>query len=313
MKKRVLIFAFHDRHSYVDIHVIKYLEKIRNSFEKIIFVSDQPLKKKELQKIRFVDKYIHRNHNEKDFGSWKLGINKIMINNFDELFLTNDSIIGPLINIEKVLFKMDQKKIDFWGISSAGKGNLFHLQSYFLCFKKKCFESKVFKDFFANIKKLESKGELVQKYEIGLTQILINSGFKCSQFTRHSDKDIFSSTKSYKLYKKKDLPFIKVKVLVSNPVRVPNVNQLLQYIEYKKDIISYIKRVNENSDLSHLFFWLPLFNSYIFSKKFILLRAKISHSQRWWRFYIKIFGVYVFFLILPLKKKEALLYNTYNK
>ena len=55
MKKRVLIFAFHDRHSYVDIHVIKYLEKIRNSFEKIIFVSDQPLKKKELQKIKFVD------------------------------------------------------------------------------------------------------------------------------------------------------------------------------------------------------------------------------------------------------------------
>ena len=209
MKKRVLIFAFHDRHSYVDIHVIKYLEKIRNSFEKIIFVSDQPLKKKELQKISFVDKYIHRNHNEKDFGSWKLGINKIMINNFDELFLTNDSIIGPLINIEKVLYKMDQKKIDFWGISSAGKGNLFHLQSYFLCFKKKCFESKVFKDFFANIKKLESKGELVQKYEIGLTQILINSGFKCSQFTRHSDKDIFSSTKSYKLYKKKRSSFYK--------------------------------------------------------------------------------------------------------
>ena len=313
MKKRVLVFAFHDRHNYIDIHVIKYLDRIRNSFEKIIFVSDQPLKKKELQKIKFVDEYIHKNHDEKDFGSWKLGINRIIIKNFDELFLTNDSIIGPLINIEKVLHRMDQKKIDFWGISSAGKDNLFHLQSYFLCFKKKCFKSKVFKDFFTNIKKLESKGELVQKYEIGLTQILINSGFKCSHFIRHNDKDIFSSTKSYKLYKNNDLPFIKVKVLVSNPVRLPNVNQLLRYIEYRKDIITYIKRINENSDISHLFFKFPLFNFYILSKKFILLRAKITHSQRWWRFYIKFLGVYVFFLILPLKKKKTALYNTYNK
>ena len=38
MKKRVLVFAFHDRHNFIDIHVIKYLEKIRSSFEKIIFV-----------------------------------------------------------------------------------------------------------------------------------------------------------------------------------------------------------------------------------------------------------------------------------
>jgi rhamnosyltransferase len=312
MKKRVLFFAFHDRHNFIDVHVIKYLEKIRNSFEKIIFVSDQPLKKKELQKIKFVDEYIHENHSEKDFGSWKRGINRIKISDFDELFLTNDSIIGPLINIEKVLNKMDLKKTDFWGISSAGKDNLFHLQSYFLCFNKKCFESKVFKDFFRNIKKLNSKGELVQEYEIGLTQILINSGFKCSYFIEHNDKDIFSSTKSYGLYKNRELPFIKVKVLVSNPVRLPHVNQLLKYIEYNKDIVSYIQRINENSNLSHLFFKLPLFNYYIFSKKFILLSAKITHSKKWWRFYIKIFGIYVFFLILPLKEKKILLYNTYN-
>ena len=313
MKKRVLIFAFHDRHNFIDKHVIKYLEKIRPNFKKIIFVSDKRLEKKELNKIKFVDEFINRSHDEKDFGSWKRGINKIGIDNYDELFLTNDSVIGPLIPIKKILDKMDQKKVDFWSISSAGKGHLFHLQSYFLCFNKKCFQSKIFKNFFSNIKKLESKGELVEKYEIGLSQTLINSEFTFSHFIEHNDKDVFSSTKSYKLYKNMELPFIKVKVLVSNPVRLPNANKLLQYTENKKDMILYVQRVNENKDLSHLFFKLPLFNYYFLSKKIFLLQAKISHSQKWWRFYIKLFCIYIFFFIIPLKKKKITLYNTYNK
>ena len=47
---------------------------------------------------------------------------------------------------------MKNKKVDFWGITSAGTETEFHIQSYFLYFKKKCLKSKFFRNFFLNIK-----------------------------------------------------------------------------------------------------------------------------------------------------------------
>ena len=312
MRKRLLIFAFHDRHKKIDTHVINYLRKIKSYFSEILFISDQLISKKETEKVNLFSKVIQIKHNEKDFGSWKRGLSKIDKNKFDEIYLLNDSVIGPIIDFKKIILKMDNIKSDFWGITSAGKKNLIHLQSYFLCFRKNCFNSIFFINFFKNVKFLKSKGELVQKYEIGLTQGLLESGFKMAQFSDHYEKDIFSSVVSYDLFKKKKLPFIKVKVLVSNPVRLPNVCHILKYIDSNLEFLNYIRRVNENDDLNHLYYKLPIFNYSFISRKLLQLNAKMTHSKKWWRFYVKIFGIYIFFFVLPIKKNKSMLYNTYD-
>ena len=51
--------------------------------------------------------------------------------NVENLLLVNDSIIGPFIDIKKILDRMKSKKVDFWGITSAGIDSEFHIQSYF--------------------------------------------------------------------------------------------------------------------------------------------------------------------------------------
>ena len=302
-----LIFAFYDRDGIIDFHVLDSLQKYCNSF-KIIFVSNVILSEKEKKKINFVRHIIEKEHNEKDFGSWKIGINFIKNKKINTLLLVNDSVIGPLKEFSEILSVMKKKECDFWGITAAGEGDTFHLQSYFLFFKKNVIRSKCFKNFFQNVKKVSSKSELVKLYEIGLTQQLINNGFKCSSFLHSFKKDIHSNVKFYSLIKTNKLPFLKVKNLVSNPFRLPRMSSVLKTVNSSDKLLNYVKRINRSKDISHLYYFLPQFKFNLISNKLILFRAKFVSNNRFWRFYVKFLSIYIFFIIFPVKSKS----NTYK-
>ena len=72
----------------------------------------------------------------------------------------------------------------------------------------------------------------------------------------------------------------------------------------KENTLKYIIRINSNKSLAHLYYKIPQFKKFLFSKKFILIRSKIVSENRIWRFYIKFLGVYIFFfpsLIFQIK------------
>ena len=140
-----LIYAFYDRDGIIDFHVVDSLLKY-NKFFKIIFVSNIKLGRLQKSKISFVTKIIENVVDEKDFGCWKVGINFLNKKKVKNLILTNDSVIGPYIDTSKIIPKMD--KNDFWGITSAGQGENYHIQSYFLFFKSNVIKNCVFKSFF---------------------------------------------------------------------------------------------------------------------------------------------------------------------
>ena len=302
-----LIFAFYDRDGIIDIHVLDSLKKF-NKYFKIIFVSNVILAKNEKKKIKFVNHILEKEHQEKDFGSWKLGIDFIQNKKVNNLVLVNDSVIGPLQNFSKILSTMKKKKCDFWGITSAGDGSGFHIQSYFIFFNKNVFYSQCFKRFFQKVTKLSSKSELVRLYEIGLTQMLIDNGFKCSSFLKNFKKDIHSNIKFLSFIEEGRLPFIKVKHFVSNPFRLKMIYKALNLIKNSNEFIDYVKRVNRSNNLSHLYYYLPQFKYVIMSSKLILVRAKFVANYKFWRFYIKFLGVFIFFIIFPVKFNS----NTYK-
>ena len=313
MRKRVLVFAFHDVNKIIDVHVLNYLYKIKTYFHFLIFVSDHRLSEEQKRKISFFDKILDNKHFEKDFGSWKRGLKSILNKcKYDEIFLLNDSVIGPTISFKDILIKMDKKKSDFWGITSAGELDTFHIQSYFLCFKKKCFTSDVFINFFNSVQSLKNKADMVREYEIGLTQKLIKNNFLCISFVNSFRRDIYAQQKSFKLMKSKVIPFLKVKTFVNNPEQLPNVFQLFYLVEDIKEFKEYILRVNNSNTEKHLYYKLPLLNLKFISKKFLHIRSKISKSQKWWRFYVKFLSIYIFFIAIPLFRDRTKLYNAWN-
>ncbi len=305
-KKNYLIFAFYDRMGILDFHIIESLKKYSSLFS-IIFVSDCKIRNEDKKKIDFVEKIISKEHNEMDFGSWKLGLNFLRNKKVENLLLVNDSIVGPFIDIKEIVDKMKDKKVDFWGITSAGSKSEFHIQSYFMFFKRKCIKSLFFRNFFSNIKKQKSKADLVKKYEIGLTQGLISNGMKAGSYSGHFTRDVHSNEHCINLFLENKLPFFKVKNFISNPYRIKNVHRIFELLN-KKKYLEYIKRVNNSENLKHLFYKVPQFKKIFFSKKFIFIRSKIVYENRIWRFYVKFLGIYIFFFFIPLISNK----NTYK-
>ena len=184
-KKYIAAFAHFDKDNLIDDYVVEYLKELKKVAEEIIFVSDCNIIDSEYLKINdLCYKIIAKRHEEYDFGSYKRGINELsnIINNYDNLIIANDScyLFRSLIPVFQEMESKDG--IDFWGLSQNTEGYPEHIQSYFMVFNKKIFCNQDFLNFFANVKKLDSKKSIIEDYEIGLTTKLLELGFKKGSF-----------------------------------------------------------------------------------------------------------------------------------
>ncbi len=193
--KRAVIFTHYDKQNIIDDYVIFYLKALKEIADELVFVSCNFVKnKQDIENI--ATKIIDETHSEYDFGSYKRGYLylKERLNEFDELVFVNDSCYGPFFPLKNIFDEMDKKDCDFWGITKnvfgyrKGSFKFFvkrpHIQSYFISFKKNVFTSKIFDDFMQSITTQKQKREIISKYEIGLSELLYNNGFKCSTYIK---------------------------------------------------------------------------------------------------------------------------------
>jgi hypothetical protein len=186
--RRVIIFAHYDKHNIIDPYVISYLEELRK-YSEIIFVSDGDLSRQEISKVKDLcfDNICKKHGESNDFGSYKKGFILLKdkyskkFNALDEVLFVNDScyLIQPF---EKVFFQMEKKEdVDFWGLTDnyTDLRNIrYHIQSYFIGFRRNIFLDKDFQEFIANITKQKGKTKIIDIYEIGLSEFLIAKGYK---------------------------------------------------------------------------------------------------------------------------------------
>lgn len=191
--KRAVVFAHYDKDNIVDDYVIYYIKALKKIAQTIVFVSCNNIKNPECLE-GLVDKIIDEPHDEYDFGSYKRGFlflqDKLV--DYDELIFANDSCFGPLYPIENVFAEMENKNCDFWGITKNNFGykknmkHIFfikpHVQSYFLVFYKNVFMDKDFQQFIGSIQHEEIKPNIIIKYEMGLSEFLVNRGFHYATF-----------------------------------------------------------------------------------------------------------------------------------
>ncbi len=220
-KKYVSVFAHFDKDNLVDDYVLYYLAELKKISPKIVFVSDCDLAESEIKKLsNLCESVIAKKHGEYDFGSYKRGIEflKNELKNYDHLIIANDSCYGPRKSLLPILEKMTTKNCDFWGMTINQEGYKKHIQSYFVVFNKKVFLSDVFGNFFSSVKREESKNFVIEKYEVGLTQVLVQERFKPDSFvekiyeispamSQHSICDLLEN----------DFPFVKVLSCRINP------------------------------------------------------------------------------------------------
>ncbi len=198
--KRAAVFAHYDKDNLIDDYVVYYVKALSEICEKVILVSCVDLPAEEKEKLTGIaDHIIAEQHNEYDFGSYKRGFLYLHDNNLlqdiDSLIFANDSCYGPLFPLKNVFTEMDSRQVDFWGITKNRFGMAFaepknivclrpHIQSYFLVFDSKVFNSECFVEFMKNIRAETTKDAIVIKYEIGLSELLIQNGFSSDVYIK---------------------------------------------------------------------------------------------------------------------------------
>ena len=165
--ERACVFAHFDKNDKVDEYVYYYLNQLQKVTDIIIFVTVSDITSVDIQKLQKLNIEVIKRKNEGyDFYSYKVGLERLHLNIYDELILCNDSVYGPIFSIKDVFETMKQKECDFWGIT-ASKSISYHMQSYFMVYRKNLLHSVDFFAFWNNVKVLENKVDIVKEYEVG--------------------------------------------------------------------------------------------------------------------------------------------------
>lgn len=174
--KRVGIYAHWDGRAEVKRYVEHFLCRLRAECDEVHFVSTAPLPDIELDKVRrwCMDVRLRENIGY-DFVMWRDVILGLDLADVDELVLTNSSIFGPVRSLRGAFERMAGVGCDFWGMSDSNQLG-WHLQSYFLVFRRTALEHPGFREFWRSILSYRDKRQVIYSYELGLTRFLTECG-----------------------------------------------------------------------------------------------------------------------------------------
>lgn len=216
--RRACLFAGFDAEGVVDEAAMILLRELAR-FTDVYCLYDSYLSETELAKLREVAREAWSlRHGAYDFGSYSMLARDLVgweaLEDYDEVLFVNDSsfLVRPL---DEVFERMDAQACDWWGLQ-ATKGIAmtrdipengflepipldtvrdeqldqyedsvtydFLVGSYFLAFRRPVLDSPVFRRLIDSVTAQPSKRLIIQKYEIGLTHLLIGHGHHFSTF-----------------------------------------------------------------------------------------------------------------------------------
>lgn len=196
--KRALIFAHYDRDGVIDPHVQYAIQCYREVVNCLIVVSTSATALPE-SIAQHVDHFISRPNKGYDFCSWKKGMESLGdCRQFDEIICCNDSVYGPLFDLAPVLESPGLDEVDFWGMVHSVQGTKQrkahepsnHLQSWFFGMRRNLIHSPVFDSFWKSITPLDKKNDVINAYEIGMTEKFREAGFHVGAIYDSADGSI---------------------------------------------------------------------------------------------------------------------------
>ncbi|MBT4522069.1 MAG: hypothetical protein HOC23_18880 [Halieaceae bacterium] len=173
---RCCVFAHFDQDDKVDEYVLYYLSQLLENVDNLQFVTTSKLSQSDLDRLKTLGvNVIQRDNVGYDFFSYKTGLEALTMD-YDEVVLCNDSVYGPFFNLSDLFRKMANVECDFWGVTESYE-IAHHLQSYFLVFRQSVIDAPSFWEFWRTMEILSDRRQVIQSYEIGLSQKLLSRGF----------------------------------------------------------------------------------------------------------------------------------------
>lgn len=175
---RLALYAHYSKSGGLALYVTFYLRKLHELGFHICFISNSPIPQPRGQDLHeLCDRVIQRENTGYDFAMWQQALAEYDLSQFDELLLTNSSIVGPLRPLEPLWQHPAASQCDFWGLTDNNEVK-HHLQSYFILFRRQVLEHPCFQKFWRSVLPFDNKELVVQSYEVGLTSWLEQHGLK---------------------------------------------------------------------------------------------------------------------------------------
>lgn len=179
----VAIYVYWSRNKTLEANTISYVEELIKANEHVLFVSNSQLDLKDASKLTNMGvTFLQRENTGYDFWGWKDGINQFedKIKKAKNLILCNSSCFLAFNSLDTLLLSMDDEA-DLWGVSCFEDQNTpFHLQSYFLLFKRTILQDwDSFISFWDKLPKMSEWKEAVELGELKLTKFYLDRGFRC--------------------------------------------------------------------------------------------------------------------------------------
>lgn len=232
MKKRRLgIFLFYDADGVVDDYVTFLLADLRRVLTELIVIVNGVVQDEGRERLsRFADTFVVRENRGFDAGAWKEGIVAICgeakLRTFDEVVLANDSFFGPFIPFQTIFERMEERNLDFWGLSVHGEAPGIrspygyrprYLQTYFLVFGEKTIQSGEFFRYWERFPEIIDPRDLSDRFCAVLTRYFEDLGYRWGAFSDTADLESPDRRKNfdphsfalYELLSKRNYPVLK--------------------------------------------------------------------------------------------------------
>ena len=183
--------------------------------------------------LSLTDAFAMRENAGFDFGAWAAVLNTHPgIWGAASLTLANDSVFGPFDRFGEMIARIRNTSADV--VSPVETLQIKrHFQSFFMTFRGAALRSAALRNFWADIRNIPDKTELIRRYEVELFSQCADAGLSIEFLfplsglplarSRYRDIGIEHLNPTHHLWKElldAGLPFIKIELLRDNPCRV---------------------------------------------------------------------------------------------
>lgn len=273
MIHRLFLVAAYDTRGKINKSLKYYIRALAKCGD-IILVMDADPDKSSDKALRGIPNILHaifQRHGEYDFGSYKRAYDYAasarILKDYDWVYFVNDSVFGPLNNLNEILCDLESRDTPFIGISSnSDTATPEHVQSWFMGLRRDVVTKKFVAQFFKSIKKEKTKKAIVKKYEIGFSKLMTRNGYAFKTiFCQNSAKSNIMYRRPYDAIRH-GVPFIK-----KSSIKHALSEKYLAQVVRNKTLMSAIREYIRDNDIKfkrHPFVKLKLgifggFHSYI--------------------------------------------------
>lgn len=205
--KRLVIYFFYDRNGIADRYVSYMLEDMMSNCTELFVVCNGKLTAEGRETFKkFTPHILVRENIGFDVWAYKEALEHYgwdRLAEFDEVVMMNHTIMGPVYPFAEMFEKMNQRDVDFWGITKFHKvlGDPYdtgygcipeHIQSHFIAVRQVMVQSNEFQKYWEDRPEICSYADAIGKHEAIFTKKFSDCGFRWGVYADTSNMEEFT-------------------------------------------------------------------------------------------------------------------------